>query len=37
MTGNNANLNVVNIMAYKKGFRSEDIERQRNFDLNQGP
>ena len=42
MTGNNPNIDPVNINAYIKfgeilSSRSQDIERERNFDVNQGP
>ena len=41
MTGNNLNLDLVNINAYTKfgqnlSFHSKDIERKRNSDINQG-
>ena len=39
---NNPNLDVVNINAYAKfgqipSICSQDIERKRNYDINQGP
>ena len=42
LTCNNANLDLVNINAYAKfgqipSICSQDIERKRNSDLNQGP
>ena len=42
MTGNNTNLDLVNINAYIKfgeilSICSKDIEQKRNSDINQGP
>ena len=42
MTGNNPKLDVVNVDVYTKfgqilSIRSQDIERKRNYDVNQGP
>ena len=42
MTGNNPKLDLVNVDARKKigkilSIRSQDIERKRNSDVNQGP
>ena len=42
MTGNNPNIDIVNINAYTKfgkilSFSSQDIERKRNSDINQEP
>ena len=42
MTGNNPKLDLVNVDASKKigeilSIRSQDIERKRNSDVNQGP
>ena len=42
MTGNNPKLDLVNVDVYTKfgrilSIRSQDIERKRNFDVNQGP
>ena len=42
MTGNNPNIDIVNINAYTKfgeilSFSSQDIELKRNSDINQGP
>ena len=42
MTGNNPKLDLVNVDVYTKfgrilSIRSQDIERKRNSDLNQGP
>ena len=41
MTGNNPKLDVVNVDVYTKfgqilSIRSQDIERKRNYDINQG-
>ena len=42
MTGNNPKLDLVNVDAHKMigkilSIRSQDIERKRNSDVNQGP
>ena len=42
MTGNNPKLDLVNVDVYTKfgrilSIRSQDIERNRNSDVNQGP
>ena len=42
MTGNNPKLDLVNVDVYTKfgrilSIRSQDIERKRNSDVNQGP
>ena len=42
MTGNNPNLDIVNINAYTKfgeilSIRSQDIWQKQNSDVNQGP
>ena len=42
MTGNNPKLDLVNVDAHTKfglnmSIRSQDIERKRNSDVNQGP
>ena len=42
MTGNNPKLDVVNVDVYTKfgqilSIRSQDIERKRNYAVNQGP
>ena len=41
MTGNNFNLDLVNINDYTKfgilSICTQDIERKRNFGINQGP
>ena len=42
MTGNNPKLDLVNVGACEKiakilSIRSQDIERKRNSDVNQGP
>ena len=42
MTGNNAKLDLVNVNVHTKfsrilSIRSQDIERKRNSDVNQGP
>ena len=42
MTGNNPKLDLVNVDVYTKfgrilSIRSQDIERERNSDINQGP
>ena len=42
MTGNNPKLDLVNVVAHTKfgqilSIRSQDIERKRNSDVNQGP